>query len=57
MKKLTSSEDIAIRNRLNEFGDRLYHDVVLPEDAYWAHKTIKKLLYDIYALQQGMEEE
>lgn len=56
MKRLTEREDAAIRNMLDNMGDRLYHDVVIPSDAYWAHTTIKRLLLDIYVLQIGMKE-
>lgn len=56
MKRLSQSDDANIRNKLDEMGDRLYHDVVIASDAYWAHTTIKKLLLDIYVLQIGLKE-
>lgn len=56
MKRLNEREETIIRNMLDNMGDRLYHDVIIPSDAYWAHKTIKRLLFDIYMLQIGMKE-
>lgn len=52
MKKLSREEDIIIRNRLDEIQARMYHDVVVFDDMYWSHKTIKELLFIIYS-QQG----
>lgn len=56
MKRLNERDEMNIRNWLDEMGDRLYHDVILPEDAYRAHKTIKRLLFDIYMLQGDKKE-
>lgn len=56
MKVLSQSEDINIRNKLDEMEARLYYNALLFEDAYWAHRTIKQLLFKIYMLQIGMKE-
>lgn len=57
MKRLSQSEDTNIRNKLDEMEARLYYNALLFEDAYWAHRTIKQLLFEIYMLQLGMEDE
>lgn len=52
MIRLSESEEVVIRNRLDEIEARMYHDAVVFDDVYWSHKKIKELLFIIYALQE-----
>lgn len=61
MRKLSEEEETSIRNRLNYIAEDLYRDrgsIIKSkrwEDMYWAHNTIKDLLYIIYELDNKTE--
>lgn len=56
MKILTKEEEAAIMNTLDCIHEKLYYDVVLPDDTMWSHKTIKRLLYIINILQGEVDD-
>jgi len=56
MTRLSKSKEVEIRNRLDEIGARMYHDVVVFDDIHWSHKTINELLFIIYTLQEWEED-
>lgn len=49
---LTQEEDTMIRNKLDEMGARLYHNVLLYDDSYWSYKMVNRLLFIIDELQR-----
>ncbi|MEK4025356.1 hypothetical protein [Sporosarcina sp. FSL W7-1283] len=52
MNKLTEERDAEIRDALGHIAHNLHNGYVSYEDMFWAHKTIKELLFLLY-LKKG----
>lgn len=56
MKRLSKEEENEIRNKLDYIADGLYKDYAPASSLKWAHKTIKRLLFDVHMLQKDLED-
>lgn len=54
-KYLSDENKDRIRGSLDNIAELLYKEEVVYEDMFWAHKTIKDLLFVIYMLENEVK--
>lgn len=56
MIRLSKDEENRIRDRLDFIAEDIHNDRCSIDSLEWSHKTIKRLLFDVYMLQDASKE-